>query len=96
MPALREGDAPVKTGVEASQHSPNAASLLEASLVKRLEGRDRPSVDLCSHAQTLKDREYVRPRRVDSFQRRAGGSLPPVERFFERYVNYDYGRARRS
>src|SRR5947209_9750214 len=46
MPAMREGDAPVKTGVEATQHyTQPPPRYSEASLVKRLEelGIGRPS-----------------------------------------------------
>jgi DNA topoisomerase-1 len=62
MPALREGDAPAKTGVEATQSfTQPAPRYSEASLVKRLEelGIGRPST-YAATLQTLKDREYVR------------------------------------
>jgi DNA topoisomerase-1 len=62
MPALRSGDAPVKTGVEAAQSfTQPPPRYSEASLVKRLEelGIGRPST-YAATLQTLKDREYVR------------------------------------
>src|SRR5207237_4675543 len=62
MPSLREGDAPAKTGVEATQHfTQPPPRYSEASLVKRLEelGIGRPST-YASILQTLTDREYVR------------------------------------
>src|SRR5881409_930289 len=62
MPALRKGDAPAKTGVEATQSfTQPPPRYSEASLVKRLEelGIGRPST-YASILQTLKDREYVR------------------------------------
>ena len=62
MPLLRSGDAPAKTGVEATQHfTQPPPRFTEASLVKRLEelGIGRPST-YASILQTLKDRDYVR------------------------------------
>lgn len=93
MPALREGDAPAKTGVEASQHfTQPPPRYSEASLVKRLEelGIGRPST-YASILQTLKDREYVRVDKARFIPEESGRLVTAfLERFFERYVSYDY------
>jgi DNA topoisomerase-1 len=93
MPALREGDAPVKTGVEATQHfTQPPPRYSEASLVKRLEelGIGRPST-YASILQTLKDREYVRVDKGRFVPEESGRLVTAfLERFFERYVSYDY------
>jgi len=93
MPALREGDAPLKTGVEATQHfTQPPPRFSEASLVKRLEelGIGRPST-YASILQTLKDREYVRLEKGRFVPEESGRLVTAfLERFFERYVSYDY------
>ena len=93
MPALREGDAPAKTGVEATQHfTQPPPRYSEASLVKRLEelGIGRPST-YASILQTLKDREYVRVDKSRFIPEESGRLVTAfLERFFERYVSYDY------
>src|SRR5215210_4366073 len=93
MPLLREGDAPAKTGVEAMQHfTQPPPRYSEASLVKRLEelGIGRPST-YASILQTLKDREYVRVDKNRFIPEESGRLVTAfLERFFERYVNYDY------
>ena len=93
MPALREGDAPAKTGVEATQHfTQPPPRYSEASLVKRLEelGIGRPST-YASMLQTLKDREYVRVDKKRFIPEESGRLVTAfLERFFERYVSYDY------
>ena len=93
MPALREGDAPAKTGVEATQHfTQPPPRYSEASLVKRLEelGIGRPST-YASILQTLKDREYVRVEKARFIPEESGRLVTAfLERFFDRYVNYDY------
>ena len=93
MPALREGDAPTKTGVEASQHfTQPPPRFSEASLVKRLEelGIGRPST-YASTLQTLKDREYVRVEKGRFVPEESGRLVTAfLERFFDRYVSYDY------
>ena len=93
MPALREGDAPAKTGVDATQHSTQPPPRYsEASLVKRLEelGIGRPST-YASTLQTLKDREYVRVEKTRFVPEESGRLVTAfLERFFERYVSYDY------
>jgi len=93
MPALREGDAPTKTGVEATQHfTQPPPRYSEASLVKRLEelGIGRPST-YASILQTLKDREYVRVDKARFIPEESGRLVTAfLERFFEKYVSYDY------
>ena len=93
MPALREGDSPAKTGVEATQHfTQPPPRYSEASLVKRLEelGIGRPST-YASILQTLKDREYVRVEKARFIPEESGRLVTAfLERFFERYVSYDY------
>ncbi|MGI8612157.1 MAG: type I DNA topoisomerase [Sphingomicrobium sp.] len=93
MPALREGDAPAKTGVEATQHfTQPPPRYSEASLVKRLEelGIGRPST-YAATLQTLKDREYVRVDKARFVPEESGRLVTAfLERFFERYVSYDY------
>jgi DNA topoisomerase-1 len=93
MPTLREGDAPLKTGVEATQSFTQAPPRYsEASLVKRLEelGIGRPST-YASILQTLKDREYVRVEKGRFVPEESGRLVTAfLERFFDRYVSYDY------
>jgi DNA topoisomerase-1 len=93
MPQLREGDAPVKTGVEATQSfTQPPPRYSEASLVKRLEelGIGRPST-YAATLQTLKDREYVRVEKGRFVPEESGRLVTAfLERFFERYVSYDY------
>jgi len=93
MPALREGDSPAKTGVEATQHfTQPPPRFSEASLVKRLEelGIGRPST-YASILQTLKDREYVRVEKNRFIPEESGRLVIAfLERFFERYVSFDY------
>src|ERR671913_1219352 len=93
MPQLRSGDAPVKTGVEATQHfTQPPPRYSEASLVKRLEelGIGRPST-YAATLQTLKDREYVRVDKGRFVPEESGRLVTAfLERFFERYVSYDY------
>jgi DNA topoisomerase-1 len=93
MPPLREGDAPAKTGVEAVQSfTQPPPRYSEASLVKRLEelGIGRPST-YAATLQTLKDREYVRVDKNRFIPEESGRLVTAfLERFFERYVSYDY------
>ena len=93
MPLLRQGDAPAKTGVEATQHfTQPPPRYSEASLVKRLEelGIGRPST-YASILQTLKDREYVRIEKGRFLPEESGRLVTAfLERFFEKYVSYDY------
>jgi DNA topoisomerase-1 len=93
MPALREGDAPAKTGVEATQSfTQPPPRYSEASLVKRLEelGIGRPST-YAATLQTLKDREYVRVDKARFVPEESGRLVTAfLERFFEKYVSYDY------
>ncbi|QIK77672.1 type I DNA topoisomerase [Sphingomonas piscis] len=93
MPVLRNGDSPAKKGVEATQHfTQPPPRFSEASLVKRLEelGIGRPST-YAATLQTLKDREYVRVEKNRFIPEESGRLVTAfLERFFERYVNYDY------
>jgi DNA topoisomerase-1 len=93
MPMLQSGDAPAKTGVNASQHfTQPPPRYSEASLVKRLEelGIGRPST-YASILQTLKDREYVRVEMARFVPEESGRLVTAfLERFFEKYVSYDY------
>ncbi|WP_265570478.1 type I DNA topoisomerase [Sphingomicrobium nitratireducens] len=93
MPMMSEGDAPAKTKVEATQHfTQPPPRFSEASLVKRLEelGIGRPST-YAATLQTLKDREYVRLDKQRFVPEESGRLVTAfLERFFERYVNYDY------
>src|SRR3954469_19069878 len=93
MPALREGDAPAKTGVDAVQSfTQPPPRYSEASLVKRLEelGIGRPST-YAATLQTLKDREYVRVDKSRFVPEESGRLVTAfLERFFEKYVSYDY------
>ena len=93
MPTLRDGDAPVKIGVDATQHfTQPPPRYSEASLVKRLEelGIGRPST-YAATLQTLKDREYVRVEKGRFVPEESGRLVTAfLERFFERYVSYDY------
>ncbi|MBA3511508.1 type I DNA topoisomerase [Sphingomonas sp.] len=93
MPVLRAGDAPARTGVEATRHfTQPPPRYSEASLVKRLEelGIGRPST-YAATLQTLKDREYVRVDKGRFVPEESGRLVTAfLERFFERYVSYDY------
>jgi DNA topoisomerase-1 len=93
MPALSRGDVPAKTGVDATQSfTQPPPRYSEASLVKRLEelGIGRPST-YASILQTLKDREYVRVEKGRFVPEESGRLVTAfLERFFERYVSYDY------
>ncbi|MBX9814373.1 MAG: type I DNA topoisomerase, partial [Sphingomonas sp.] len=93
LPRLSAGDAPAKKGVSADQHfTQPPPRYSEASLVKRLEelGIGRPST-YASIIQTLKDRAYVRVEKNRFFAEESGRLVTAfLERFFERYVGYDY------
>ena len=93
LPRLREGDAPAKKDVLAEQHfTQPPPRFSEASLVKRMEelGIGRPST-YASIIKTLKDREYVRLEKNRFFAEESGRLVTAfLERFFERYVGYDY------
>ena len=93
LPRLRVGDAPARKDVRADQHfTQPPPRFSEASLVKRMEelGIGRPST-YASTLQTLKDREYVAVDK-NRFAPSESGRLVTafLERFFERYVGYDY------
>ena len=93
LPLLKAGDAPAKKGVRADQHfTQPPPRFSEATLVKRMEelGIGRPST-YASILQTLKDRDYVTTDK-NRFAPSESGRLVTafLERFFERYVSYDY------
>ncbi len=93
LPRLREGDAPARKAVHAEQHfTQPPPRYSEASLVKRMEelGIGRPST-YAATLQTLKDRDYVRLEKNRFFPEESGRLLTAfLERFFERYVSYDF------
>lgn len=93
LPAMAVGDTPAKHAVEKTQHfTQPPPRFSEATLVKRLEelGIGRPST-YASTIQVLKDRAYVRVEKNRFFAEESGRLLTAfLERFFERYVAYDY------
>jgi DNA topoisomerase-1 len=93
LPAMAVGDTPAKHAVEKTQHfTQPLPRFSEATLVKRLEelGIGRPST-YASTIQVLKDRAYVRVEKNRFFAEESGRLLTAfLERFFERYVAYDY------
>jgi DNA topoisomerase I len=93
LPRLNSGDAPAKKAVNAEQHfTQPPPRYSEASLVKKMEelGIGRPST-YASILQTLKDRSYVNTDK-NRFSPSESGRLVTafLERYFERYVSYDY------
>lgn len=93
LPPMVAGDSPAKHAVEKTQHfTQPPPRFSEATLVKRLEelGIGRPST-YASTIQVLKDRAYVRVEKNRFFAEESGRLLTAfLERFFERYVAYDY------
>jgi DNA topoisomerase-1 len=93
LPAMAVGDTPAKHAAEKTQHfTQPPPRFSEATLVKRLEelGIGRPST-YASTIQVLKDRAYVRVEKNRFFAEESGRLLTAfLERFFERYVAYDY------
>jgi DNA topoisomerase I len=93
LPPMTAGDTPAKHAVEKMQHfTQPPPRFSEATLVKRLEelGIGRPST-YASTIQVLKDRAYVRVEKNRFFAEESGRLLTAfLERFFERYVAYDY------
>jgi DNA topoisomerase I len=93
LPPMIAGDTPAKHAVEKTQHfTQPPPRFSEATLVKRLEelGIGRPST-YASTIQVLKDRAYVRVEKNRFFAEESGRLLTAfLERFFERYVAYDY------
>ena len=93
LPRMNEGDAPAKKAVRAEQHfTQPPPRYSEASLVKKMEelGIGRPST-YASILQTLKDREYVTLEKNRFLPAESGRLVTSfLERFFERYVSYDY------
>jgi DNA topoisomerase-1 len=93
LPLMRSGDAPAKKSVESDQHfTQPPPRYSEATLVKKMEelGIGRPST-YASTLQTLKDRDYVVVDK-NRFSPNESGRLVTafLERFFERYVSYDF------
>ncbi|MES2497344.1 MAG: type I DNA topoisomerase [Pseudomonadota bacterium] len=93
LPRIKSGDSPAKKAVNAEQHfTQPPPRYSEASLVKKMEelGIGRPST-YASILQTLKDRDYVTVEK-NRFTPNESGRLVTsfLERFFERYVSYDY------
>ncbi|WP_310498818.1 type I DNA topoisomerase [Sandarakinorhabdus sp.] len=93
LPRLTVGDNIAVTQIAASQHFTEAPPRYsEASLVKKMEelGIGRPST-YASILQTLRDRSYVRVEK-NRFHAEEKGRLVTafLERFFERYVEYDF------
>ena len=93
LPAMAVGDTPAKHAAEKTQHfTQPPPRFSEATVVKRLEelGIGRPST-YASTIQVLKDRLYVRVEKNRFFAEESGRLLTAfLERFFERYVAYDY------
>ncbi|MBV8686107.1 MAG: type I DNA topoisomerase [Alphaproteobacteria bacterium] len=93
LPRLREGDSPAKKRVIAEQHfTQPPPRYSEASLVKKMEelGIGRPST-YAATLQTLKDRNYVTLEKNRFIPQESGRLLTAfLERFFERYVSYDF------
>ena len=93
LPFMKSGDMPAKKDVTAEQHfTQPPPRYSEASLVKRLEelGIGRPST-YAATIQVLKDRNYVRTEKNRFFAEESGRLLTAfLERFFERYVAYDF------
>ncbi|HEY0627654.1 MAG TPA: type I DNA topoisomerase [Allosphingosinicella sp.] len=93
LPRLGVGDAPAKKSVHAEQHfTQPPPRYSEASLVKKMEelGIGRPST-YASILQTLKDRDYVTLEKNRFIPQESGRLLTAfLERFFERYVSYDF------
>ena len=93
MPALRRATRRPRPASRPTQHfTQPPPRYSEASLVKRLEelGIGRPST-YASILQTLKDREYVRVEKERFIPEESGRLVTAfLERFFERYVSYDY------
>ena len=93
LPKLMAGERPHTQAVTKAQHfTQPPPRYSEASLVKRLEelGIGRPST-YASIIQVLKDREYVELAQK-RFRPQEKGQLVTafLERFFERYVGYDF------
>ncbi|MCG2840597.1 type I DNA topoisomerase [Sandaracinobacter sp. RS1-74] len=93
LPKLMVGDKPATEEVKADQHfTQPPPRYSEASLVKRMEelGIGRPST-YASIIQVLKDRDYVLLEQK-RFRPQEKGRLVTafLERFFERYVEYDF------
>ncbi|HEY6916118.1 MAG TPA: DNA topoisomerase, partial [Allosphingosinicella sp.] len=93
LPRMGAGDQPHKKSVHAEQHfTQPPPRYSEASLVKKMEelGIGRPST-YAATLQTLKDRDYVTLEKNRFSPQESGRLLTAfLERFFERYVSYDF------
>jgi DNA topoisomerase-1 len=93
LPRLAGGDRCAAKDVAATQSfTEPPARYSEATLVKKLEelGIGRPST-YASILQTLRDRAYVRVEKNRFFAEEKGRLVTAfLERFFERYVEYDF------
>ncbi len=93
LPRLAGGDRCASKTVEAIQSfTEPPARFSEATLVKKLEelGIGRPST-YASTLQTLRDRAYVRVEKNRFFAEEKGRLVTAfLERFFTRYVEYDF------
>ena len=93
LPRLAGGDRCASKTVEAIQSfTEPPARFSEATLVKKLEelGIGRPST-YASTLQTLRDRAYVRVEKNRFFAEEQGRLVTAfLERFFTRYVEYDF------
>ncbi len=93
LPRLMTGDSLITERAEKTQHfTQPPPRYSEASLVKRLEelGIGRPST-YASIIQVLKDRDYVRLEQKRFIPEEKGRIVTAfLERFFERYVEYDF------
>ncbi|SHJ33790.1 DNA topoisomerase-1 [Roseomonas rosea] len=96
LPPMREGDAPKRGEVMASQHfTQPPPRYTEASLVKKMEelGIGRPST-YASILQTLQDREYVRLEQRRFVPEDRGRLVTAfLISFFERYVDTGFTAA---
>jgi DNA topoisomerase-1 len=93
LPAMREGEAPSREKIEATQHfTEPPPRFSEASLIKKMEelGIGRPST-YSATLSTLRDREYVRLDGKKLIPEAKGRLVTAfLEDFFERYVEYDF------
>ncbi|MFH5926716.1 type I DNA topoisomerase [Roseomonas xinghualingensis] len=96
LPPMREGDAPKRGEVTASQHfTQPPPRYTEASLVKKMEelGIGRPST-YASILQTLQDRDYVRLEQRRFVPEDRGRLVTAfLISFFERYVDTNFTAA---
>lgn len=93
LPELRQGDKPRLDRALSEQHTTQPPPRYsEASLVKKMEelGIGRPST-YASVLQTLRDRDYVVMEKTRFVPQDKGRLVTAfLEKFFERYVGYDF------